>query len=67
MHETKLHVCCVYNDLKKKHNEVTLKTKYETLKEFDKNKPNKEVQFSSTFLEVHILLGTKQYRPLSVE
>ena len=25
------------------HNEVTLKTKYETLKEFDKNRPNKEV------------------------
>ena len=28
---------------KKKHNKVTLKTKCETLKEFDKNRPNKEV------------------------
>ena len=27
----------------RKHNEVTLKTKYEILKEFDKNGPNKEV------------------------
>ena len=31
-----------------KHNEVTLKTKYEVLKEFDKNRPNKEaaIQFN---------------------
>ena len=28
---------------KRKHNEVTLKTKYEALKEFDKDRPNKEV------------------------
>ena len=28
---------------KRKHNEVTLKTKYEELKELDKNRPNKEV------------------------
>ena len=28
---------------KGKHNEMTLKTKYEILKEFDKNGPNKEV------------------------
>ena len=27
---------------KRKHNISTLKTKYEELKEFDKNKPNKE-------------------------
>ena len=26
-----------------KHNEMILKTKYEALKEFDKNRPNKEV------------------------
>ena len=28
---------------KRKHNEVTLKTKYEELKELDKNRPNKIV------------------------
>ena len=28
---------------KRKYNEVTLKTKYEALKEFDKNRLNKEV------------------------
>ena len=28
---------------KRKHNEVTLNTKYETMKEFDKNRPSKEV------------------------
>ena len=28
---------------KRKHNEVTLKTKYEALKEIDENRPNKEV------------------------
>ena len=28
---------------KRKHNEVTLKTKYKELKELDKNRPNKEV------------------------
>ena len=33
---------------KRKHNEVTLKTKYEALEEFDKNRPNKEatIQFN---------------------
>ena len=33
---------------KRKHNEVTLKTKYETLRDFDKNRPNKEptIQFN---------------------
>ena len=33
---------------KRKHNEVTLKTKYEALKEFYKNRPNKEaaIQFN---------------------
>ena len=32
----------------RKHNEVTLKAKYEALKEFDKNRPNKEaaIQFN---------------------
>ena len=29
--------------IKRKHNEVTLKTKYESLKQLDKNRPNKEV------------------------
>ena len=28
---------------KRKHNKVTLKKKYEALKEFDKDRPNKEV------------------------
>ena len=28
---------------KRKHNKVTLKTKYEALKDLDKNRPNKEV------------------------
>ena len=48
MHERKLLVYCVQNDDKKKHNEVTLKTKYEVLKEFGKNRPNKEtvIQFN---------------------
>ena len=27
----------------RKHNKVTLKTEYEAMKEFDKNRPNKEV------------------------
>ena len=33
---------------KRKHDEVTLKTRYEALKEFDKNRPNKEaaIQFN---------------------
>ena len=33
---------------KREYNEVTLKTKYEALKEFDKNRPNKEaaIQFN---------------------
>ena len=33
---------------KRKHSEVTLKTKYEALEEFDKNRPNKEatIQFN---------------------
>ena len=33
---------------KSKHNEVTLRTKYEVLKEFDKNRSNKEaaIQFN---------------------
>ena len=37
-------LCIVFRiTLKRKDNEVTLKTKYETLKEFDKNRPNSEV------------------------
>ena len=31
---------------KRKHNKVTLKTKYEELKELDENRPNEEVQRS---------------------
>ena len=41
-------VYCVQNDHKRKHNKVILKTKYEALEEFDKNRPNKEatIQFN---------------------
>ena len=42
-------LCIVFTMTTKiKHNEVTLKTKYEVLKEFDKNRPNKEaaIQFN---------------------
>ena len=46
---------------------MTLKTKYEALKQFYKIDLTKKPPFSSAFLEVHFLLGTNQYRPLSVE
>ena len=37
-------MCIVFRlTSERKHNELTLKTKYKTLKEFDKNRPNKEV------------------------
>ena len=37
-------LCIVFRmTTKRKHNKVTLRTKYEALKEFDKNRPNKEV------------------------
>ena len=42
---------------KRKHNEVTLKTKYKALEEFDKKNLTKKLPFSSTFLEVHFLAG----------
>ena len=52
---------------KRKHDEVTLKTKYEALEEFEKKKDlTKKIPFSLTFLEVHFLLGTNQSRPFSV-
>ena len=36
-------LCIVFRmTTKRKHNEVTLKTKYEALEEFDKNRSNKE-------------------------
>ena len=36
-------LCIVFRmTTKRKHNEVTLKTTYEALKEFSKNRPNKE-------------------------
>ena len=41
------------------HNEVALK-KYKALKEFGKNRPNKEVAFQFKVLEVQFLLGKKQ-------
>ena len=40
----------------RKHNEVTLKTKYEALKEFEKIDLTKKLPFRLTFLEVHFLL-----------
>ena len=37
-------LCIVFRmTTKRKHNEVTLRTKYEALKELNKNRPNKEV------------------------
>ena len=53
--------------IKRKHNEVTLKTKYEELKELGKIDLTKKLAFSSTFLEVHFLLVANQSRSLSVE
>ena len=42
MKESRL--CIVFRmTTKRKHNEVTLKAKYERLKDLDKNRPNKEV------------------------
>ena len=46
---------------------MTLKTKYEALKELDKIDLTKKLPFSSTFLEIHLLLGTNQSRLFSVE
>ena len=46
--------------IKRKHNEVTLKTKYEELKELGKIDLTKKLAFSSTFLEVHFLLVANQ-------
>ena len=48
MRERKSIVYCVRMDTKRKHNEVTSKTKYEALKELDKNRPNKEVAIKYT-------------------
>ena len=41
-------LCVLFRMAKRKHNEVTLKAKYEGLKELDKNRPNKEtaIQFN---------------------
>ena len=61
-------LCIVFRmTTKRKHNEVTLKTKYKALEEFDKKNLTKKLPFSSTFLEVHFLLGINQSRPFSVE
>ena len=41
---TESRLCIVFRmATKRNHSEVTLKTKYEALKELDKNRPNKEV------------------------
>ena len=41
---TESRLCIVFRiATKRNYNEVTLKTKYEALKELDKNRPNKEV------------------------
>ena len=43
------YLCIVFRmTAKRKHNEVTLKTKYKALEEFDKKRPNKEasIQFN---------------------
>ena len=44
---------------KRKHHEVTLKVKYEALKELEKGRPNKDVGTNSVFLVVLLLLGKK--------
>ena len=42
---------------KRKHNKVTLKTKYEALKDIDKNRPNKEVVIQFNVPESTLLTG----------
>ena len=42
---------------KRKHNKVTLKTKYEALKDIDKNRPNKEVSIQFNVPESTLLTG----------
>ena len=42
---------------KRKHNKVTSKTKYEALKELDKNRPNKEVAIQFNVPESTLLTG----------
>ena len=50
-----------------KHNEVTLKAKYDELKELDKKRPNKEVVAQFNVPRIHFLVVTNQSRPLSDE
>ena len=47
---------------KRKHHEVTLKVKYEALKEMEKGRPNKGVAKQLVFLVVLLLLGRKTER-----
>ena len=42
---------------KRKHNKVTLKTKYEALKDVDKNRPNNEVAIQFNVPESTLLTG----------
>ena len=44
---------------KRKHHEVTLKVKYEALKELEKGRPNKDVANQFSILVVLLLLGRK--------
>ena len=47
-----------------KNNKVTLKAMYIALKELEKMDLTKKLPSSSTFLEVHLLLGKKQGKNL---
>ena len=44
---------------KRKHNEATLKTKYEALKELDKNRRNKEVAIQFNVYEITLAISKK--------
>ena len=44
---------------KRKHHEVTLKVKYEALKELEKSRPSEDIANQSSILVVLLLLGGK--------
>ena len=48
--------------IKRKHNKVTLKTKHESLKQLDKNRPNKEVAIQFNALGCTPATSKKQAR-----
>ena len=52
-------------DIKRKHKKTTLKTKYEALKELNKNRPNKEVAFQFNVSESTLTTCKNQGKNLS--